>query len=109
MAKHIAGLHKEVARIFEGVWIPQIDNIQQSVQVSSPGVAAYINPKPLVLENWPKKVKATTAKKASKRASWNIFSSKARREKKRLSSISKNLLINLPSKTIHKDSIKKPL
>ncbi len=109
MAKHNAGLHKEVAKIFEGVWIPQIDNIQQSLQTSSPEVAAYINPKPLALENWSKEVKATTTKKASKRVSWNIFSPKARRENKRLSSISRNLLINLPSQAILKDSTKKPL
>jgi hypothetical protein len=107
MAKHNAGLHKEVARIFEGVWIPQIDNIQQSLQTPFPGTAAYIKPKPLAMENWPKE--AASTKKASKRVSWNIFSPKARREKKRLSSISRNLLINLPNQTNFKDSAKKPL
>ncbi len=97
MAKHKAGLHKEVARIFNSVWTPQIDNIQQSFQTTSPGAAVYTNPKPIAMENWSKEAKASTAEKASKRASWNIFSPKARRERKRLSSISKHLLINLPS------------
>ncbi len=109
MAKHNAGLHKEVARIFEGVWIPQIDNIQQSIQTSSPGVATYIDPKPLELEKWPQKVKTRTPKKAPKKVSRSIFSPKARREKKRLSSISRNLLINLPSQKIHKENTKKHL
>jgi hypothetical protein len=109
MAKHNAGLHKDVARIFEGVWIPQIDNIQQSVQTYSPGAAAYITPKPLAMENWPKEAKTAAPKKAPKRASWNIFSPKARREKKRLSAISKNLLINLPNQTNFKNNPRKPL
>lgn len=109
MTKHNAGLHKEVARIFEGVWIPQIDNIQQSIQTSSPGVATYIDPKPLELEKWSQKVKTKTPKKAPQKVSWSIFSPKGRREKKRLSSISRNLLINLPGQNIHKENTKKHL
>ena len=31
MIKHEAGLHKDVAKIFDGVWIPETDNIQASV------------------------------------------------------------------------------
>ena len=99
MPKHKAGLHKEVARIFDGVWIPQTDNIQQSFGKSSPEVAAIVHPKPIALEKWSKEAKETKAPlpaKAPKRVSWNIFSPKARREKKRLSSISKHLLINIP-------------
>ena len=96
MAKHKAGLHKEVARIFDGVWIPQIDNMQQSFAISSPGAAVNIHPKPIALENWSQEAKTSTPAKASKRTPWNIFSPKARRERKRLSSISKHLLINLP-------------
>ncbi|MBN2182773.1 MAG: hypothetical protein JW715_12755 [Sedimentisphaerales bacterium] len=95
MQKHKAGLHKDVARIFDGVWIPQIDNIQQSFGSSPPDAAVYVNPKPTALENWSKDGNKTSPAKASKRNSWNLFSPKARKEKKRLSSISKNLLINL--------------
>jgi len=105
MAKHKAGLHKEVARIFDGVWTPQIDNIQQSLQTSTSGVAAYVNTKPIALENWSVDLKGKkNAAKASKRVSWNIFSPKARRERKRLSSISRNLLINLPGQNTLKHS-----
>lgn len=104
MSKHKAGLHKEVARIFDGVWTPQIDNIQQSLQTSITGGAACVNSKPITLENWSVDLKPAKAAKPSKRVSWNIFSAKARRERKRLSSISKNLLINLPAKNTPKNS-----
>jgi len=95
MMKHKAGLHKDVAKIFDGVWIPQIDNIQL-LATSSIGTAVSVHPKPVALEKWSKEAKASTPAKASNGISWNIFSPKARREKKRLSSISRNLLINLP-------------
>jgi len=97
MVKHKAGLHKEVAIIFDGVWNPQIDNIHQSFGTSSPRADLYIHPKPIALKKSSKRVKNSTSAKASRRVSWNIFSPKARRERKRLSSISKHLLINFPN------------
>lgn len=97
MAKHKAGLHKEVAMIFDGVWTQQIDNIHQSIDMPSQIVAEYIHPKPIALKKSSKTVKNSVQVKTSRRISWDIFSKKARKEKKRLSSISKNLLINLPS------------
>jgi len=97
MAKHKAGLHKEVAMIFNGVWTPQIDNINQTLDQSLQIVSEYIHPKPIALKKSSKRVKNSAHPKASRRFSWDIFSKKARKEKKRLSSISKNLLINLPS------------
>jgi hypothetical protein len=102
MAYQRAALHKDVARIFNGVWTPQIDNIQQQSSVTSPsGVSvANFHPKPLALERWSKKTHSTKKiqkAKLPKRTAWSFFSPKARREQKRLSSISKNLLINLPS------------
>ena len=96
MAKRKAGLHKEVSRIFDGVWTPQIDNIQQSLVSPSPAAAVFAHPKPIILEKWSQEAKTSKHARASKRISWNLFSPKARRERKRLSSISKNLLINLP-------------
>lgn len=97
MSKYKAGLHKEVARIFDGVWIPQIDNVQQSLGTPSPeATAAHIHPKPIALEKWSKEAKAINPAKDSKRGSLNFFSPESRRERKRLSSISRNLLINLP-------------
>ena len=93
MTNNKAGLHKEVAMIFNGVWTPETDNIHQSRDTSSKAAATYIHQKPIALKN---SSKNSTHAKTSRRISWNIFSPKARREKKRLSSISKNLLINLP-------------
>jgi hypothetical protein len=99
MIKHKAGLHKDVATIFEGVWIPQIDDIQPfpaASPVAPSGTAVLIHPKPIALEKWSKEAKTSVPQKASKRISWSFFSPKARRERKRLSLISRNLLIKLP-------------
>ena len=104
MANQKAALHKEVARIFHGVWTPQTDNIQQKVSVTSTGSVPDFHPKPLALDHWSKKAKSAKKKqktKLPKRTAWSFFSPKARREKKRLSSISKNLLINLPDQAEH--------
>ena len=95
MIKHEAGLHKDVAKIFEGVWIPQTDNIQVSVSTAYKDSGAFVHPKPLVADNWPEKVKVPKRSKQSA-SPWSFFSPKARREKKRLSAISKHLLINMP-------------
>jgi len=95
MAKHKAGLHKEVATIFNSVWTPQTDNIQ-IYQTSSKVAALYISPKPITSKKSSKRTQKSHRTKASRRISWDFFSPKARREKKRLSAISKNLMINLP-------------
>jgi hypothetical protein len=97
MAKHKAGLHKEVAMIFNSVWTPQTDNIQQHYNTSSHVAALYIHPKSTVLKESSKIIRKSAHSKDSRRISWDFFSPKARREKKRLLSISKNLLINFPS------------
>ena len=94
MIKHEAGLHKDVAKIFNGVWIPEKDNIQASVSVGYKDSGAFVHPQPLTSDNWPERV--TNSQKTKKSSPWNFFSPKARREKKRLSAISKHLLINQP-------------
>ncbi|MBN1973775.1 MAG: hypothetical protein JW787_09065 [Sedimentisphaerales bacterium] len=89
MLKHQAGLHKDVAKIFDGVWIPQVDNIAYKDS------GAFVHSKPLAADNWPERVKPQKRLKQSS-SPWSFFSPKARREKKRLSAISKHLLINMP-------------
>ena len=98
MIKQKAGLHKDVAKIFNGVWIPQIDNTQTTVSVAYKDSGAFVHPQPLKVDNWPIKIKKTKREKRQKHSSspWKFFSPKARREKKRLSEISRHLLINLP-------------
>ena len=102
MVKHKAGLHKEVAKIFESVWMPQKDNDQTIVSKSYKKNGSFVHPQPLIQDNWPEKVKAARNAKAAKKAKrswvspWGFLSPKARREKKRISAISKQLLINLP-------------
>lgn len=97
MATHKAGLHKEVSVIFDGVWNPDIDNIQQSFRMPIARSATYVHPRALDIENWSKEPKFAAIIKVLKQAPRHIFSPKARREKKRLLSISKHLLINMPS------------
>jgi hypothetical protein len=97
MALHKAGLHKEVSVIFEGVWNPEIDNIQQSFDVPVASGAAYVHPGTLDMSNLSKEPKFATIIKVFKQAPGHIFSSRSRREKKRLLSISKHLMINMPS------------
>ncbi len=39
MAQYKPGLHKDVKSIFEGVWDPELDNIQQFDGLNSPSVS----------------------------------------------------------------------
>lgn len=105
MAKYKAGLHKEVSMIFDGVWIPEIDNLQQSFAAPVPASATYVHPELLAPDQWsfPQAVWAKRPRFGAivnvfRRAPVkNVFTSKANREKKRLLEISKHLLINLTS------------
>ncbi len=100
MAKYEAGLHKDVAVIFDGVWIPHIDNIQQSIAANIPVNTEYNHPRPLALESWEAPKSFWTGRFSGIA---NLFRflplvpSKRKREKKRLAEISKNLLINIQS------------
>ena len=95
MRKHEAGLHKDVATIFNSVWNPKIDNHQNNIRYAYKDLGASELPKPLSTEFWPEKVKQVQKTKHTS-STWSFFSPKARREKKRLSAISRHLLINLP-------------
>jgi len=96
MSTHKTGLHKDVSAIFEGVWDPEVDNIQESFEEPVMN-AAYVQPSPVAAENWPKEARFATLIKVFAKAPGHIFSSRKRRERKRLLSISKHLLINIPS------------
>ena len=85
MATRKTGLHKDVSVIFNGVWNPEIDNIQESYDESEAS-AAYVQPE----ESRP------TAMAKLFKAPGYFFSPRRRRERKRLLSISKHLLINIP-------------
>ena len=93
MSTRKTGLHKDVSVIFNGVWDPEIDNIQPSFEGPAENSAGYVQPGPMAANNWPQEARSVTIAKVFK-APANIFSSKRRREKKRLLSISKHLLIN---------------
>lgn len=96
MATRKTGLHKDVSMIFDGVWNPEIDNIQESFDEPVTNPAAYVQPESKVFNGWPQKPRMSTTAKVL-RASGYIFSPRRRRERKRLLSISKHLLINIPS------------
>jgi hypothetical protein len=95
MSTHKTGLHKDVSAIFEGVWDPEVDNIQESFEEPVMN-AAYVQSGPVAAENWHKEARFATLVKVFARAPGHIFSSRKRRERKRLLSISKHLLINIP-------------
>lgn len=96
MSPQKTGLHKEVSEIFNGVWDPEIDNIQPSFEEPVANNAAYAQPYSMAVNNWPQRSRFVTIAKVFKAPAY-IFSSKRRREKKRLLSISKHLLINQSS------------
>ena len=97
MATHKTGLHKDVSVIFNGVWNPEVDNVQESFNEPIANTAAYVQPGLMAFDNWPKEARFVTMVKVFVKAPGHIFSSKKRREKKRLLSISKHLLINVTS------------
>jgi hypothetical protein len=85
MATRKTGLHKDVSVIFNGVWNPEIDNIQESYDESEAS-AAYVQPEEA----------GSSAMAKVFKAPGYFFSPRRRRERKRLLSISKHLLINIP-------------
>jgi hypothetical protein len=97
MSAHKTGLHKSVSVIFDGVWNPDVDNIQESFNEPVANTAAYVQQWPMAVDNWPKEDRFANIVKALVKAPGYIFSSRRRREKKRLLTISKHLLINIPS------------
>ncbi len=94
MTKHKAGLHKDVSAIFDGVWNPEIDNSQPSFSMPMDGPTVYAQPAPVSLQQWPKEPKSANILKLFRGAPSGLFRSRARREKKRLMSISRHLIIN---------------
>jgi hypothetical protein len=93
MAEHEAGLHKDVAAIFKEVWDPSVDNVQQSfAPPRASSVAYYMKPAPARRRR--REAKLATVARALGETSGHVFSFRSRREKKRLSSISKHLIIN---------------
>lgn len=97
MTQHKAGLHKDVSTIFDGVWDPQKDNLAQSVAEPAAAAVTYVYPKAMALDHWPQEPRSATLLKVFWEAPGHLFRSRARRERKRLLSISKHLIINLPS------------
>ena len=96
MRKYKSGLHKDVPAIFDGVWNPETDNIQQSFDVPAASTVAHFDPVPQAVNHWPQEHRSAGFFRVCKDASEYIFRSRSRRERKRLSSISKHLMINIP-------------
>ena len=94
MSTRKTGLHKDVSVIFNGVWNPEVDNIQESFDEPITDTNGYVQPSPIAMNNHPQEARFATIVKVFAKAPGNLLSSKRRREKKRLLSISKHLLIN---------------
>jgi hypothetical protein len=87
MRKYKSGLHKDVPEIFGGVWNPETDSS-----------VVHLEPEPQAVYHWPQKHRSVGLLRACKDVSGFIFRSRARRERKRLTSISKHLMINITSR-----------
>jgi hypothetical protein len=98
MNKYKAGLHKDVPTIFKGVWNPEQENSQASTDPTEASVVTYAEPAAMPLEyrGSQQKPKFATILKVFAEAPGHLFRSKKRREKRRLLSISRHLLINQP-------------
>ena len=93
MAEFQAGLHKDVTLIFQGIWDPTVDNTEQSYEPTVTNKVAYHMGSRSAHNHYREPKLASVAKALSDIPS-HIFSLKSRRERKRLSSISKHLIIN---------------
>ena len=93
MAEHQAGLHKDVASIFQGVWDPDVDNKEQSFTPTVTNKVVYHMGSRAGAHQYKEPKLASVARTLSE-VPGHLFSFKSRREKKRLSSISKHLIIN---------------
>jgi hypothetical protein len=98
MRKYKSGLHTDVPAIFDGVWNPETDNI---FHVPTANKVARVDPTPgpqAPAQRRPKEHRSAAGFfTACKDASSHLFSSRSRRERRRLSSISKHLMINIQS------------
>jgi hypothetical protein len=95
MRKYKSGLHTDVPAIFDGVWNPETDNIQQSFDAPAASTVARSDPALQAVNHRPKEHRAAGFFRACKDASGYFLRSRSRRERKRLSSISKHLMINI--------------
>lgn len=91
MTDYQAGLHKEVSSIFQGVWDPSVDNIEQSYAPTGTNNMVYhMGP----VRGGHREAKLSRVARTLSEVPGHIFSIKSKREKKRLLSISKHLIIN---------------
>jgi len=92
MAEYQAGLHKDVAAIFKGVWDPSVDNIEQTLAPPRASTVYYMGPAPA--RRGHREPRLATVARALGEMPGHVFSRRSKRERKRLSSISKHLIIN---------------
>jgi hypothetical protein len=95
MRKFSSGLHKDVPTIFDGVWNPAKDNLQPAFEATVANSVASVNFGTQVVEDWPRESRLGGFLRTCKEAPGFLFRSRARRERKRLLSISKHLMINM--------------
>jgi hypothetical protein len=93
MAEYGAGLHKDVTSIFQGVWDPKVDNREQSYTPQGTNKVVYhMGPAPA--QSRYREPKLASVAKTLSQVPNHLFSLRSRREKKRLMSISRHLIIN---------------
>ena len=93
MAEYAAGLHKDVTSIFQGIWDPTVDNTEQSYTPTVTNKVVYHMGSRSAHTQY-REPKIASVARALSEVPGHLFSLKSRRERKRLSSISKHLIIN---------------
>ncbi len=96
MRKFSSGLHKDVPTIFDGVWNPATDNLQESFEAPETSNVAPVSAGTQVVDHWRRESRIGGFLRVCKDAPGIVFRTRSRRERKRLTAISKHLMINMP-------------
>jgi len=97
MKRSSSGLHKDVPAIFEGVWNPALDNYQEPFEPQTQNEAVSVGAQAQFADTRPRESRLGGFFNTCKEVLGFIFRTRARRERKRLLSISKHLIINMES------------
>ncbi len=97
MKRLSSGLHKDVPAIFDGVWNPALDNYQEPFEPQTQDAVVSVDAQAQFADDRPRESRLGGFADSCKNALGFIFRTRARRERKRLLSISKHLMINMES------------
>jgi len=97
MKRLSSGLHKDVPAIFEGVWNPALDNYQEPFEPQTQNEVTSVGAQAQFVDDRPRERRLGGLFDTCRQVLGFVFRTRARRERKRLLSISKHLIINMES------------